>query len=117
MQKVEKKWEKALLVIPFVLLAELCNCDYGGWGIGTIAVFALLDRPSLQAIGVLLLNLSMNSSRVPVLGIPVQLFAVPAMLPIACYSGKKLTRSKVLQWGFYLFYPLHMVILWLIKTL
>ena len=37
------------------------------------------------------------------------------MIPIACYSGVKLTRSKALQWGFYLFYPVHLLILWLIQ--
>ena len=117
MQKTENKWLKPLLVIPFALVADLCKCDYGGYGIGIIAAFALIDRVELQAIGVLLVNLAMNSSPVSVFGIyiPVQLFAVPAMVPIACYSGVKLTRSKALQWAFYLFYPVHLLILWMIQ--
>ena len=113
MQKTEKKMLKALLVIPFALLAELCKCDYGGFGIGIIAVFAFVDRLNLQAIGVLLLGLAMVSAR----GIPVQPFAVLAMIPIAGYSGVKRTRSKVIQWGFYMFYPMHMLILWLISLI
>ena len=113
MQKVDEKWAKALLVIPFAFMADICKCDYGGWGIGTIAVFALIDRVGLQAIGVLLLNWAMNSKLLPGIGIPVQLFAVLAMIPIACYSGVKLTRSKFVQWAFYLFYPLHLVVLWI----
>ena len=117
MQKTERKWLKALLIIPFALVADLCKCDYGGYGIGIIAAFALIDRVELQAIGVLLVNLAMNSSPVSVFGIyiPVQLFAVPAMIPIAGYSGVKLTRNKAVQWAFYLFYPAHMLILWMIQ--
>ena len=117
MQNTADKWQKALLVIPFALVADLCKCDYGGWGIGIIAVFALIDQSGLQAIGVLLINWAMNSSRAPVFGmrIPVQLFAVLAMIPIAGYSGVKLTRSKAIQWGFYLFYPLHLLVLWMIQ--
>lgn len=114
MQKTEKTWLKALLVIPFALLADLCKCDYAGWGIGTIAVFALVDQVSLQTIGVLLVNWSMNSVIVPLFGIPVQLFAVLAMIPIACYSGVKLTRSKAIQWAFYLCYTVHLVVLLII---
>ena len=119
MGKTEREWLKVLLVIPFACLAEIWNCDYGGWGIGIIAVFALLDRPSLQTLGVLLVNWCRNSAPVPVFGmrIPVQLFAVLAMIPIAGYSGAKLTRSKAVQWGFYLFYPLHMLLLWVILRL
>ena len=116
MQKTEQKWLKALLIVPFAVVAELCKCDYGGWGIGIIAVFALFDQLSLQVIGVLLVNWMMDSVPVPVFGvrIPIQLFAVLAMIPIACYSGVKLTRSKAVQWIFYLFYPLHILILGLI---
>lgn len=119
MQKTQKQWMKALLVIPFAFLADIWHCDYGGFGIGIIAVFALIDNVGLQAIGVLLVNLATNSSAVPVFGIhvPVQLFAVLAMIPIACYSGVKLTRSKAAQWAFYLFYPLHMLFLWVILQL
>lgn len=116
MRKTERQWLKALLVIPFAFLADIWRCDYGSFGIGIIAVFALVDNVAFQGICVLLVNLGMNSSAVPVFGIrvPVQLFAVPAMIPIACYSGVKLTRSKAAQWAFYFFYPLHMLILWLI---
>ena len=115
MQKAQNQWLKVLLPLPFAVLAELCNCDYGGCGIGIIAVFALFDRLSFQAIGVLLFNWAMNSAIIPVLNIPVQLFAVLAMIPIAYYSGVKLTHSKAIQWGYYLFYPMHMVFLWLLR--
>ena len=116
MQRIEKKGVKLLLVIPFAVLAELAKCDYGGWGIVMIAVFGLFDGAGLQTLGLLLVNGCMESARVPILGIPVsvQLFAVLAMVPIALYSGRKLSRSRALQWGFYLFYPVHLLLLWLL---
>ena len=116
MRKTEKKGVKLLLVIPFTVLAELAKCDYGGWGIVIIAVFGLFDGAGLQTLALLLVNGCMESARVPILGIPVsvQLFAVLAMVPIALYSGRKLSHSKTLQWAFYLFYPVHLLLLWIV---
>ena len=55
----------------------------------------------------------------PVLGreIPIELFGVLAMVPIALYSGKKRTHKKAAQWAFYLFYPVHLGVLYLIRVL
>jgi len=116
MNKVEKKWLKLLMLLPFAILAELAKCDYGGWGIAMIAVFALFEKLPLQIMGIILVNLLMDSIAVPVfgIGIPIQLFAALSMVPIGLYSGRKLTTNRVLQWGFYLFYPVHILILWLI---
>ena len=71
----------------------------------------------LQLIATGLIFWSMGSARVPLLGIPLQLFGVLGLVPIWLYSGKKLTRSRVLQWAFYLFYPVHLLILFWIARL
>lgn len=47
----------------------------------------------------------------------IQIFAALALFPILCYNGKsgmpKAPAAKAaLQYGFYLFYPLHILILW-----
>ena len=114
-EKVEKDWLKLLLVLPFTMLAELTKSDYGGWGIAMIAVFALVDRFAFRFAGILLVSYLMPSAMIRVFGVYVsyKLAALFAMLPIGLYSGKKLTYSKAVQWGFYLFYPVHMLILWL----
>lgn len=116
MRKTEKKGLKLLLILPFAILAELAKCDYGGWGIAMIAVFALFDRFALQFLGVLLVSILMPSAMISVLGIPVsaELAALLAMVPIGFYSGRKFTHSKFIQWAFYLFYPLHLLVLWMI---
>ena len=104
---------KALAVIPFYLAAELLHTDYGGLGILMAAVFIisreLPESLLFQTTGVLLVNLSYFSRSF------IQPFASLAMVPIALYSGKKASRSKLLQWAFYLFYPAHLLVLWLIS--
>lgn len=119
MQKTEKRWMKALLILPFACLADLAKGDGRSWGILMIGVFALIEELPAQALGILLINCLLPSVSIPAFGmqIPLQPFAVLAMLPIALYSGRKLTRSRTLQWGFYLVYPVHLLILWMILPL
>ena len=100
--------------------AELLNGDYGCWGIGIIALFMVTAEKSreklLQVIGLAVIFLLMGSYKVPLGGIqiPIQLYGLLAMIPIALYSGRKITVSKTVQWIFYLFYPVHLLILLLI---
>ena len=47
--------------------------------------------------------------------IPIQGFAVFSLIPIWLYGGRKGISNKALQYGFYSFYPVHMLILYLIK--
>ena len=120
MQKTDKKWLKILLVVPFAVLAEICKCDYGAGGIVMIAVFALFDRLPIQILGLWLVNRELlSTSAVTVFGLVlrIQSLALLALIPISLYNGKKLSHSKTIQWGFYLFYPVHLLILWMILLL
>lgn len=110
--------------LPFVLCflgAELLHSDYGGWGVALIGLFAttanLAGGSWIQLGGMALIFLAMEPYRVELLGlrIPVQLFGVLAMVPIRLYSGRKLTGSKWLRRAFYLFYPVHLLVLLLIR--
>lgn len=116
MMKAENKMLKQLIVLLFAFAAELVHCDYGFWGIMMMGVFALTEKFPVQALCILLINWLIPSVDIPVLGmnISIQLFAVLAMVPIAFYSGKKLTHNRAVQWGFYLFYPAHLLALWII---
>ncbi len=107
-------WGKLLVVIPFYFAAELLHTDYGGLGIVMAAVFIIgreLPEPMvIQTAGLAITNLAWFSTSF------IQPAAVAAMVPIALYSGKKATRSKLLQWAFYLFYPAHLLVLWILST-
>lgn len=67
--------------------------------------------------GMAVIFLAMGGARLPVWGIPIQIFGLGALVPISCYSGRKATRHPLIQWGFYLFYPGHLVALWLIRNM
>lgn len=115
---------KVLAVIPFALLAEWMNTDYGGMGVVLIAVFALcrdLPRGKLWCLvgtaAVLYLMPSASVQITKYLRLPLELFALVAMIPIHFYSGRKATASKAVQWGFYLFYPVHLALLWIVSNL
>ena len=121
-RKVSALPVKLLLTVPFALLAELARTDYGGYGILIIALFMLshyAPHPRLvEAIGLFAFSLFLSQSAVLIWGLPVpiQLFTLVALVPISLYNGKKSTSSPALQWAFYLFYPVHLVILFLIRV-
>ena len=117
MEKTNRIWLKVLLVVPFYFLADLLKTDYAGAGVLVAAIFLLTDKlPQKLLIQTVLIFIAMffvESWKVTIFGIrfPLQLFGVFAMVPIALYNGKKTSHNPVLQWGFYLFYPVHMLIL------
>lgn len=98
---------KLLLATVCAVAAEYLHVDYGAAGVLMILVFAWVDAAWLQ--GVLLLMISLLYSGI------LQGFAVLAMVPIMLYSGEKHTNSRAVQWGFYLFYPVHLLLLSLFR--
>lgn len=120
-QQIKKRSDPLLPLLIAFLVAELLCSDYGGIGIAVIWLFAVTSgKPRellLRTAGLAILFWCMDSVRVTVWGlrIPIQLFGVLAMIPIGLYSGKKLTSSRWIQWAFYLFYPVHMLVLLLVE--
>ena len=107
-------------VIVFAVVAELLSVDYGCYGMMMIALFVMSrdrkDRVAMQAMVLAAICWFMGGVgwQFGNVYIPVQMCAVAAMVPIGFYSGRKATASKLVQWGFYLFYPVHLLVLWLI---
>ena len=89
-----------LLIALFAAAAWLLRTDYGFFGIGCLTAFYYLRNLPVQAAfcGCFLLNLDY--------------FSVPAaflsLIPIHFYNG---TRGRQLKYAFYLFYPLHLILL------
>lgn len=113
---------KLLAAAVFAGAAELLGADYGGLGVLMIALFAVTrerkDRTALRTVGLTVICWFLGGCgiRLGALQVPAQMFAVCAMIPIACYSGAKATMNKAVQWGFYLFYPLHLMILLMLTS-
>ena len=115
--------QRILLLIPFAYLGELLHVDYGAWGIVLIGMFMLTkDQPKdrLQQIfwlAVISLMISKVTISVGPIRIPRQLFSLIALIPIFAYDGSKRTHNIWIQRGFYLFYPVHLAVLYLLKVM
>ena len=110
----------------FLVLAALCvtwvlcevplfpgtdfHIDYGIFGV-LLPVLIYMGRSGLQAfamaaLGLVFLNLSMGG---------IQWFSLLALIPLAFYDG---TRGKAkLKYLFYIYYPAHLAVIWLIGLL
>lgn len=116
MKKAKHFLLQLLLILPFYWLANHLYTDYSGRGILLIALFYLTRGYSLrffpQTLGLILLFALPESNG----ALPWTAWAVLAMIPISLYSGRKATASKWVQTGFYLFYPVHLAVLFLVRV-
>lgn len=119
-QRLGGIWKLAV-ILPFVQIAEWLGTDYGGNGIALIAMLALtkgLPKEKLwRSAGFVILLWFGPDVQVGSLNIPMELFALIGLVPMFLYEGKKLTQSKWVQWAFYLFYPVHLLILWILERM
>lgn len=124
MARCRKPLLRLLAMAPFALLAELLQTDYGGGGVLMIVLFSLSremrHRWLVQLVGmVLIIQYCMGPQALVQFGgfqCSIELFALIALIPIAAYSGRKAGSGKAAQWAFYLFYPVHLTVLWLLET-
>ena len=96
-----QEWRGMLALAVLCAAAELCGTDYGAIGVAVIAVMYLL-RERFWAASVLSLILLVLLAR-------IEIFSIPAFLILALYNGK---RGRQPKYFFYVFYPVHLLILW-----
>lgn len=94
---------KFLVIIAAGLIAEFLNTDYGFTGVAVICVFYhLREQPQLKYPIAALLLAAMGG---------VEVYAVLALIPILLYNGQRGRQTKAMQYGFYIFYPAHLLLL------
>ena len=96
----------ALLMLAILAASVYLKADYGPAGVVVILlIYILRGRPIVQALA----------------GYPLfsgGVWAIAAFIPINLYNGQRgFIKSRVLQYAFYLFYPLHMLLLVSIRQL
>jgi len=102
--------------------------DYGYQGVLMVVVFHLTRGVRFEKLwqlaAMVLINIRLFEGMVIPVEIgtmhfefPTQGFAVLALIPIWMYNGKAGKKSKFLQYGFYVFYPLHMLILYALRRM
>lgn len=90
------------IIIVGCLLAKYLKTDYNYMGVLMILCFYYFrDNIATLFVGILPLNMILGQS-----------IAVLTLIPIRLYNGK---RGLSLKYVFYIFYPLHLYILYLIK--
>lgn len=118
----------ALGLLGAWLAGTIGMVDYGGMGVLTVAVFCVFRDFPLARLGqtvcLVLLNMVFFKGEyvsLEILGHAVELqtqgFALLALIPIWLYGGEKGRGGRALQYGSYVFYPLHMLVLYLVKFL
>ena len=94
-----------LLTFP----AALLHTDYGALGVMTVLLFHVFrDRRLLSVLFLILINGFGYGF------LTIQSFAALALVPIFLYRGEKGRGGAWLQYGSYVFYPLHMLLLGLL---
>ena len=93
------------VLVLIMYLADLLRTDYAGAGVLTIAVMYAFRRNRLGAMaaGCTVLTL-MSANELP---------AFLALIPIALYNGSRGLRMK---YFFYAFYPVHLLLLYLMAV-
>ena len=105
----------AAVAAAFCLL-ELAGTDYRGWGMLLVVLFYGVRRVSCgtvvkrtaQAVGLAVFSIGIMG------GVSIELWSLAALLPLWLYNGRRGYSNPVVQYGFYAFYPVHILILSLI---
>lgn len=112
---------RILLLFPFAMMAELLNSDYGGWGVAMIGLFVITRESRnkwwIQTLCLVILSWMIGGATLDAgpIEVPIQVFSVAALIPIYLYDGHKVTGNIWIRRGFYLFYPVHLLILYLVS--
>ena len=110
------------------LLGFVTFVDYYGYGIWMVLLFYFCRGVNfgwiVELAGMVYINWEMIGGLVfpiTLLGwevdIPQQGFAILALIPIWLYSGRQGPHSKAIQYACYIFYPAHLMVLYLLLVL
>lgn len=104
-----KRYKNKIMIFIFaivaILLAEFLHTDYSGSGIVFIVCYYLMYERKIFR------HLMFAVENILLYGISIQSYASLAALPMMLYNGRK---GPSLKYFFYVFYPLHLLILYLI---
>lgn len=95
-----------VLVAALIFAAQYIHTDYGSFGVFVILLFYVFrERLFLKTAAFIVLDLFFYGG--------IQSYAVVSLIPILCYNGK---RGPGMKYLFYLFYPVHLLVLYWLST-
>ena len=96
-----------LVVVGAVLIGWLTQCDYGPEGVLLVFIFYLFSySPMKRAVALGVWAVCFGG---------LEIWAACAVLPIALYNGQRGNSRPWFKWAGYVFYPAHLLLLWLIS--
>ena len=96
-----------LLLLIFILISIFSFCDYGYYGFILVVLFYLFRKHDELRYFIIVIFQSLALKE-------IELIAILSNIIIFFYNGKK---GKNLKYFFYIIYPLHLLILFIIKKL
>ena len=124
-KEIKLRVKSILKILLFLLITIIGFVDYGITGVLTIVIFYLFREFKFawlgQLISLILLYIVFFKGQSIIINIfnyeyflPIQGMGVLSLILIWLYIGKKGNNSKLLKYIFYSFYPVHMLMLYLI---
>ena len=96
----------AVAIICSTSFADTINTDYAGYGVLVIVIFYVFkDKPLLITAALGVATYLMEAG--------IEMYALCAMVPIVLHNHQK---GPSMKYVFYMYYPVHMLILYLIST-
>lgn len=95
-----------MVLVLCMMLADLLRTDYSGMGVLTIAVMYVFRKNKIKSMlwgCIVLTAMSLG-----------EITAFLTLLPISRYNGE---RGLKLKYFFYLFYPVHLLLIWLVAAI
>lgn len=92
-------------VLLVLAIAFFFHCDYSAYGVALVMVMYLIGKPEYQCVALLAV---FGRSKFTI-------SAALASVPILLYNGERgFIHGSVWKYAFYAFYPLHMLLLWMV---
>ena len=117
LQSDRAEWLKVVTLLVGALVARWLGADYGALGVLMIVLFSFELPVWVDLVLLGLVFFFSGSATVVVFQwvIPIQMFGLLALVPIAFYQEEKRWYAPWIKWGFYLFYPVHLLVLLVVR--
>ena len=124
-KEIKSRIKSIFKIILYLLISIIGFVDYGIIGVLTIIIFYIFKNFKFawlgQLISLILLYIVFFKGQSVIINIfdfeyflPLQSIGILSLIPIWLYNGKRGKKNEIIQYIFYSFYPVHMLVLYLI---
>ncbi len=100
-----------MIAVPFGIVAQLMHADYRWIGVGLIASMYIFHDIEVLKVGAGVILM------LPVFTNQIEYFGVLSYMPMHFYNGSRGLNNQACKWFFYVFYPVHLIVLVIIREI